>query len=366
MRVIASLLLICSSALAQAPVVGPQAVGGGSGGSGTVNNCATAGAVAVYSATGTVVGCLSGMTTDSSGNLVATSVTLGGTVPTKSGAIDLNGITSGQVWVAAADIAGTPIVYILPSANGTAGQFLIDQGSSTCPTLPSSAPVVCHPTAWVSALPNGTTATTQSQSDNSTKVATTAYVDAAASGAKCSVTTAGSGAIPLLFPAGASSGISLVSNTTLTTSTQVYLWAITPDCNFTIRHVGIPAVTVPAASTLAGAFMSASGTTATKIANSDFVLAGPTSPGATQDIVLTAPISLLAGVKYMLALTSNSASTVVGSSVVNVNGEAAYNSGSNLLIAKCSTLSGGTSVPASCTMVDNAGDVIVPFILSKP
>jgi hypothetical protein len=32
------------------------------------------------------------------------------------------------------------------------------------------------------ALPNGTTATTQSASDNSTKLATTAYVDAIASG----------------------------------------------------------------------------------------------------------------------------------------------------------------------------------------
>lgn len=41
----------------------------------------------------------------------------------------------------------------------------------------------------VSALPNGTTATTQSASDNSTKVATTAYVDAAAGGGLSSTLT---------------------------------------------------------------------------------------------------------------------------------------------------------------------------------
>lgn len=67
---------------------------------------------------------------------------------TKSGGIYLEGLTSGGVAIAVADVAGTAIVYVLPSTNGVSGQYLKDAGTTTCPTLPSGYPTTCHATAW--------------------------------------------------------------------------------------------------------------------------------------------------------------------------------------------------------------------------
>lgn len=67
-----------------------------------------------------------------------------------SGSVLLNGLTSGAVNLAVADVAGTAITYVLPSTNGTAGQILTDSGVTACPTLPPGAPPVCHLMQWVS------------------------------------------------------------------------------------------------------------------------------------------------------------------------------------------------------------------------
>jgi hypothetical protein len=79
-------------------------------------------------------------------------VTAGGFISAESfsGNLQLSGLTSGNVTLTVADIAGTAIAYMWPSANGTAGQILSDTGVATCPTLPAGAPTVCHQLAWIS------------------------------------------------------------------------------------------------------------------------------------------------------------------------------------------------------------------------
>lgn len=73
-------------------------------------------------------------------------------------------------------------------------------GAATIALLPEQSGIlVCSGSAWsfvghLTALPDGTTATTQSTSDNSTKLATTAYADAAApSSATVTLFSAGTG-----------------------------------------------------------------------------------------------------------------------------------------------------------------------------
>ncbi len=85
-------------------------------------------------------------TVDDSGNVTANSF-LGGDTSNSGGAL-FNGLTSGAVMLAAADTAGTAIVYVLPSTNGTAGQFLKDNGVVACPTLATGSPSVCHQLTW--------------------------------------------------------------------------------------------------------------------------------------------------------------------------------------------------------------------------
>ncbi len=66
-----------------------------------------------------------------------------------SGASLYDGLTSGGVALAAADVAGTAIVYVLPSTNGAAGQVLSDGGVSACPTLTAAFPTTCHQLIWI-------------------------------------------------------------------------------------------------------------------------------------------------------------------------------------------------------------------------
>ena len=63
-------------------------------------------------------------------------------------ALALSGATSGTAGFTVDDVAGTAILYILPSTNGTAGQTLQDNGSATCPTLASGLPTTCHQLIW--------------------------------------------------------------------------------------------------------------------------------------------------------------------------------------------------------------------------
>jgi len=77
---------------------------------------------------------------------------------TYSGAELFSGISSGGVALAAADTAGTAITYVLPSTNGAANQFLMDNGSVTCPTLDASIPSTCHGLVFTASTGSGNVA----------------------------------------------------------------------------------------------------------------------------------------------------------------------------------------------------------------
>lgn len=89
---------------------------------------------------------------DSGGGLTipgtATAANFASTDTTHSGSSYFGGVTSGGVGIAAADVAGTAITYILPFTNGTAGQYLQDLGATTCPTLIAGMPSPCHQWGW--------------------------------------------------------------------------------------------------------------------------------------------------------------------------------------------------------------------------
>ena len=72
-----------------------------------------------------------------------------------SGAEYYQGLTSGGVALAAGDVAGTAITYVLPTTNGAANQVLIDSGSTTCPTLASGLPTTCHLLVWTASTGSG-------------------------------------------------------------------------------------------------------------------------------------------------------------------------------------------------------------------
>lgn len=69
----------------------------------------------------------------------------------KTGATQWAGTTSGGAGFTVNDVAGTSILYILPAANGSAGQVMYDTGAATCPTL-KTAPTSCHQLAWTDSI----------------------------------------------------------------------------------------------------------------------------------------------------------------------------------------------------------------------
>lgn len=153
-------LLLAAMAFAQ----NPPNPGGGSGTvtsitcpSGTITTSgmcspitgATTGAIITAGgATGPLQTLSANATVDSSGNVASTSITTGGPTPTASGGDDMKGLTSGGVALVVADVAGTAIVYVLPTTNGAANKLLTDTGVTTCPTLAAGFPTTCHLLSW--------------------------------------------------------------------------------------------------------------------------------------------------------------------------------------------------------------------------
>jgi hypothetical protein len=126
---------------------GSAKAGGGTGG-GAVNSVAgTTNQIVCSPTTGNVV---CGIATNPVIPGVATAAGFNSS-ESFSGSFSGSGLTSGQVVLSVADIAGTAIVYVWPSTNGTAGQVLSDSGVTTCPTLPAGYPTVCHLLAWIAA-----------------------------------------------------------------------------------------------------------------------------------------------------------------------------------------------------------------------
>jgi hypothetical protein len=138
-------------------------IGGGGGGSGTVTVVSSGSLTSTACVTGggtTTIQTGTGCTISSTGDMVAHSYASSDT--THSGGSLYNGLTSGAVMLAAADVAGTAIVYVLPSTNGTSGQFLKDNGVVACPTLAAGSPSVCHQLTWASGGGGGTIPSTTS------------------------------------------------------------------------------------------------------------------------------------------------------------------------------------------------------------
>ncbi len=148
-------------------VNGSSASCGGAGSGNVVGpSSATGDALARYDGTTGKLLKNSGATVDNSGNVSANS--FAGTDASHSGGANFKGLTSGAVMLAAADIAGTAIVYVLPSTNGTAGQVLEDNGVIACPTLATGSPSVCHQLTWASISGGGITPTARGNYSSAT------------------------------------------------------------------------------------------------------------------------------------------------------------------------------------------------------
>jgi len=130
-------------------------VAAGSGGVGNVVGPASAtdSAIVLYNGTTGKLIKNSNCTVDSTG--VATCLGYKSSDSSHSGAALFDGMTSGGVSIAAADVAGTAIVYVLPSTNGAGGQILSDGGVTTCPTLAAGFPTVCHLLTWTAPPSSG-------------------------------------------------------------------------------------------------------------------------------------------------------------------------------------------------------------------
>jgi hypothetical protein len=138
--------------------------------------------------------------------------------------VQILGATTGNTPVLSSQGSDTNVGFIF-TTQGTGALNLETAGSGNVILAPGSGSVVipAFTTSGIvfnnasgvlssgTALPNGTTATTQSSGDNSTKVATTAYVDAATGG--------GSSGMVLLATVNASGASSVVFNSTYITTT---------------------------------------------------------------------------------------------------------------------------------------------------
>ena len=109
-----------------------------------------------------------------------------------SAAVYLTGLTSGGMALAAADVAGTPVTYTLPTVAGTTGQVLSDGGSVTCPTLASGNPTTCRALVWATPSSGGTLATPIFSPNAGTYTSTQSVTLTCPSGSTCCYTTNGS------------------------------------------------------------------------------------------------------------------------------------------------------------------------------
>lgn len=142
-------------------------------------------------------------TIDSSGNIVTPGSFKAGNASGKTGYVSFAGATSGANGFAVPDVAGTSILYLLPATAGAAGQFLQDNGSATCPTLPSGAPSTCHQLIYASPLfsevsSTGTICTTPCPVTTSASATSMNWANIPASGTnlrlKCTIRSQNAGA----------------------------------------------------------------------------------------------------------------------------------------------------------------------------
>ena len=120
---------------------GPAGSPGATGATGPTGTAGTTGATGATGAAGSYAHC-----SGDGAPLSCTGFDAGD--GTKTGYTQWNGLTSGGQGIGVADVAGSPVLYLMPATAGTVGQALQDTGVVTCPTLASGAPTVCHQMIW--------------------------------------------------------------------------------------------------------------------------------------------------------------------------------------------------------------------------
>lgn len=121
---------------------------------------------------------LTGGTNTTAAMLVGSGASLG---PTGTGTIQATNIAntvtaSSPITMTGSGTTASPYTFACPTCGTSTGTVSDGAGTTTANQLALST-TTAHVITYSTAIPNGTTATTQSANDNSTKVATTAYVD---------------------------------------------------------------------------------------------------------------------------------------------------------------------------------------------
>jgi hypothetical protein len=102
----------------------------------------------IVNAKGLVTGCTPIAISPYTGTFQAT-VAVQTTDSSTSGGVNLSGKTSGGAMLAVADVAGTAIVYVLPTSVPMSFPASLQiTGTTTCPTLLAGSPATCYATAW--------------------------------------------------------------------------------------------------------------------------------------------------------------------------------------------------------------------------
>lgn len=130
-------------------LTGPAGPTGPAGSNGTNGTNGSNGAVGPTGPTGPAGSIYPGCVSDGANGVSCIGGFTADNLNTKSALIPFRSLTSGTVTgFAAPDTAGADIAYMLPTANGVAGQFLKDSGVATCGTYVAGAPAVCHQLIW--------------------------------------------------------------------------------------------------------------------------------------------------------------------------------------------------------------------------
>ncbi len=330
-----------------------QIGGSGGGGTGTVTVVSSGSLTSTACVTGggtTTIQTGTGCTISSTGDMTAHSFASSDT--THSGGTLYSGLTSGAVMLAAADIAGTAIVYVLPSTNGTAGQFLKDNGVVACPTLASGSPSVCHQLTWATGsggatIPSTTSALRGDGAGNASAVTGT--------GTDCVLVNGSSGAC------GGGGGSGTVTSVGLTgTANQITVTGSSP-----ITTSGSFALSIPTNPTLpgttTGTFSGNLTGTVTGHATLDAPIASPTFTGT-----VTIPNGGVFGTPTSMTATNVTGLPIggitgLGTGVATALAANVSGSGAICLATGSACSGGGSGITVGTTTITSGADTKVLF-----
>jgi hypothetical protein len=191
--------------------------------------------------------------------------------------------------------------------------------------------------ATVQTLPNGSVATTQTSGDNSTKIATDAFVLANAGG---SGNGSSSGCSANYYP----SSVVGTSNSPLSqTANHVQGWAFIPECSITFSNIYAIASTADASNSYSMAIANSSGSL---ICHPTTGLAVPSTNSLMTNTCSEGSVSLAAGQVYILLTTGNSGTGTVKATP----GDSLIGAFYSLNVTGCTSTSGVISGTCSITL----------------